>query len=123
MSPDAFEAACLALAAAHKVVQWGGSDVYKVGPKVFAIASRFEARQPVGYIFKVSDLAFELLIEHGLAGPAPYLGRAKWVKLKGQDALDDADLAAYLREAHAIVAAKLTRAQRKALGLPERMRA
>lgn len=117
MSPDAFKAACLALPGAQTVVQWGGSDVFKVGPKVFAIASRFAASQPAGYIFKTSDLAFELLIEHGLARPAPYLGRARWVQLLSQDALDDDDLCAYLREAHALVAAKLTKAQRRAAGV------
>jgi predicted DNA-binding protein (MmcQ/YjbR family) len=31
---------CLCLSGATHVVQWGGSDVYKVGGKVFAIASR-----------------------------------------------------------------------------------
>ena len=31
------EAIALALPAAQKVIQWGGSEVYKVGGKVFAI--------------------------------------------------------------------------------------
>ncbi len=117
MSPKSFEAACLALPAAHKVVQWGGSDVYKVGPRVFAICARFRPLEPDSYVFKVSDMAYELLIEHGLARPAPYLRRAKWVALAGPDAMEDADLLAYLREAHALVSAKLTRAQRRELGL------
>ncbi len=59
------------------------------------------------YMFKASDLAFEMLTHQGLAKPAPYLARAKWVQLVGPDALADDDLAAYLREAHHIVAAKL----------------
>ena len=117
MSPEAFESACLALPGADKVVQWGRSSVYKVGPKVFAIAGLARADGPVRYIFKVSQMAFELLIEHGLAQPAPYLGRAKWVQLASLDALNDEDLRAYLRQAHALIAAKLTRAQRRALGL------
>ncbi len=62
-------------------------------------------------------MAFELLIEHGLATPAPYLGRAKWVQLKSPDALPAAELIAYLAQAHALVAARLTRAERKRLGL------
>jgi predicted DNA-binding protein (MmcQ/YjbR family) len=119
VSPAQFEAACLALPAAHKVVQWGGSDVYKVGPRVFAICARFRPLEADSFVFKVSDMAYELLIEHGLARPAPYLRRARWVALAAPDALADEDLAAYLRQAHALVAARLTRAQRRELGLAE----
>jgi predicted DNA-binding protein (MmcQ/YjbR family) len=126
---EAFDALCLSLPAATYVNQWGGSHVYKVGGKVFAIAPGWSARGhgagPSGgagkgepaYIFKVSDMAFELLIEHGLAHPAPYLGRAKWVELNSTDALSDADLEAYIRQAHGLIAARLTRAVRKALAL------
>ena len=116
MTPEAFEAYCLSLPAAAKVVQWGGSSVYKLGPKVFAIAGLGRGGPPA-YTFKVSDIAYELLIEHGFARPAPYLRGAKWVQLTGQDALGDEDLRAYLDQAHALVAAKLTRAVRKDLGL------
>jgi predicted DNA-binding protein (MmcQ/YjbR family) len=117
--PAAFNAACLALPGTHLVVQWGGSSVYKVGPKVFAIAGLARGDNPQTYVFKVSDMAYELLIEHGAARSAPYLGRAKWVQLVDQDALEDDDLRAYLRQAHALIAARLTRAQRRALGLAE----
>jgi predicted DNA-binding protein (MmcQ/YjbR family) len=117
MSPEAFETACLALPGTSLIVQWGGSSVYKVGPKVFAIVGLAREAEPQTYVFKVSDLAYELLIEHGIARSAPYLGRAKWVQLTRQDALDDDDLRAYLRQAHGLIAAKLTRAQRKELGL------
>jgi predicted DNA-binding protein (MmcQ/YjbR family) len=116
VSPEAFEAHCLALPAAHKVVQWGGASVYKIGPKVFAIAGLGRESGP-SYTFKVSDMAYELLIEHGYAGPAPYLRGAKWVRLKAADALPEDDLKAYLDQAHALVAAKLTRVMRKDLGL------
>jgi len=119
VSPQDFETACLALTGAHKVVQWGGSSVFKVGPKVFAIAGLARADEETRYVFKVSDMAFELLIEHGLARPAPYLGRAKWVQLASLDALEDDDLRAYLRQAHSLIASKLTRAQRQALGLSD----
>jgi predicted DNA-binding protein (MmcQ/YjbR family) len=117
VTPDAFKRTCLGLPGTHLVVQWGGSDVYKVGPKVFAICARFRPLEADSYVFKVSDMAYELLIEHGLARPAPYLHRARWVALAQPDALADEDLAAYLRQAHAIVAAKLTRAQRRELGV------
>jgi predicted DNA-binding protein (MmcQ/YjbR family) len=115
---EAFDALCLGLPAATYVNQWGGSHVYKVGGKVFAIAPNWAARHGgQAYIFKVSEMAFEMLTEHGLAHPAPYLGRSSWVQLNAVDSLDDADLAAYIRQAHALIVARLTRAARKALDL------
>ena len=118
MTPEAFDALCLGLPAATYVNQWGGSQVYKVGGKVFAIAPNWNAaRGGRAYIFKVSEMAFEMLIEHGLAHPAPYLGRARWVQLNALDSLGDDDLAAYIRQAHRLIAARLTGAARRALNL------
>ena len=68
-------------------------------------------------MFKTSHMAYQLLIEQQLARPAPYLARGKWVQLLGNDALPDAELKTYLDQAHALIAAKLTRKSRKALGL------
>jgi predicted DNA-binding protein (MmcQ/YjbR family) len=117
MTPKAFAAACLALPGATLSVQWGGAQVFKVGGKIFAIIGLNRGEGPPAYNFKASDMAFELLVEHGLARPAPYLYRAKWVRLLTPDALPDDDLTAYLGQAHALVAARLTRAQKRALGL------
>jgi predicted DNA-binding protein (MmcQ/YjbR family) len=119
MTPKAFEAACLALPVATLSVQWGEARVFKVGGKMFAIIGLNRGEGPPAYNFKASDMAFELLVEHGLARPAPYLQRAKWVRLVGQDALPDDDLKAYLGQAHALVAQRLTRAQKRALGLSQ----
>ena len=118
MKQDAFDALCLSLPATTYVNQWGGSHVYKVGGKVFAIAPNWSARRgDNAYIFKVSELAYEMLIEHGLAHPAPYLGGRSWVELNAIDSLDDDDLTAYVRQAHALIAARLTKSARKALNL------
>src|SRR4051812_23963727 len=116
MTPKSFETRCLRLPAVTKVVQWGDTSVFKVGGKMFALGGGFSARSG-GYMFKVSNMAYAMLIEHGLARPAPYLARAKWVQLVGNNALPDAELTAYLAQAHAMVATKLTRKSRKALGL------
>lgn len=118
MRLEAFAAYCLSLPAATVSIQWGGSHVFKVGGKIFAVAgAQPDGGGLSGYSFKASDMAFELLIEQGLARPAPYLARARWVRLSSADSLGDEDLCAYLRQAHALVAAKLTRARRLALGL------
>ena len=113
MTPEAVEAHCLSLPAATLTIQWGGTHVFKVGGKIFAMSEG----EVWGLAFKASDMAFELLCEQGLARPAPYLGRAKWVQLTATDALSDDDLMAYLTQAHAIAAAKLTRRARAELGL------
>ena len=112
-----FEAFCLSLPAAVLSIQWGDEHVFKVGGKMFAVAGQFGGGPGVSYVFKASDMAFELLVEEGFARPAPYLARAKWVQLLAPDSLPEADLKAYLTQAHALVAAKLTRAARKELGL------
>jgi predicted DNA-binding protein (MmcQ/YjbR family) len=117
MTPKAFEAACLALPAATLTVQWGDSRVFKVGGKMFAVIGLNRDEATPAYNFKASDMAFELLVEHGLARPAPYLQRAKWVRLISPDALSNDDIKAYLGQAHALVAARLTRVQKRALGL------
>ena len=113
MTPPAFHKAALALPAATMDIQWGDDRVYKVGGKMFAATDG----QAAGLSLKVSDIAFEALIEGGQARPAPYMARAKWVKFDDLAALDDAEVADWLHTAHALVAAKLTRAQRRDLGL------
>ncbi|QUD89249.1 MmcQ/YjbR family DNA-binding protein [Phenylobacterium montanum] len=114
-----FEAFCLTLPGAVLSVQWGDEHVYKVGGKMFAVAGGFGGGRGVTYTFKASDMAFELLVEEGFARPAPYLARARWVQLLSTDSLPEEDLQAYVRQAHALVVAKLTRAVRSELGLGE----
>ncbi|MBR0799125.1 MmcQ/YjbR family DNA-binding protein [Bradyrhizobium jicamae] len=116
MSPKVFETTCLRLHAVTKVVQWEGTSVFKVGGKMFALSGGFIERSG-GFMFKTSTMAYQMLIEQGLARPAPYLARAKWVQLVGNSALSDPELKAYLEQAHALIAAKLTRKSRKSLGL------
>ena len=93
------------------VVQWGADNVYKVGGRIFAVVGG------QGVSFKVSDIAFEALTESGRARPAPYLARAKWVRFDDLAEMDETETTDWLVQAHALVAAKLTRAQRRELGL------
>lgn len=96
-------------------IKWGAHRVYSVGGKMFVIAGDEGEDLPL-FRFKASDMAFELLIEQGLAEASAYLQRAKWVKLRRADALSDDELRAYVVQAHALVAATLTRKARAALG-------
>ncbi len=111
LTPQAFDAACLALPGATREIVWGSDQVYKVGGKMFAVIGEGACS------FKVSDIAFEALVESGRARPAPYLARAKWVMFDRVEDLDDAEATDWLAQAHALVAAKLTKAKRRDLGL------
>lgn len=101
---------CRALPAVTHVVQWGGHDVYKVGGKIFAIAGD-------GLSLKVSDIGYEVLTENGMARPAPYMARNKWVLFDDPAALPAEELEGHLANAHAIVAGKLPRKLKRELGL------
>jgi predicted DNA-binding protein (MmcQ/YjbR family) len=110
VTPVEVEAFALGLPATGKVVQWGGSDVYKVGGKVFAICGE-------GTIsFKVSDIGFMALTEGGPGRQAPYCAKGQWANLP-LDALPPAELQGWLKTAHELIAAKLTRKARAELGL------
>jgi predicted DNA-binding protein (MmcQ/YjbR family) len=112
VSPQAFDAACRRLPAVTSVVQWGADNVYKVGGRIFAVTG-----PSGGCSFKATDIAFEALTASGRARPAPYLARAKWVYFDSVADIDDPEMADWLATAHALVAAKLTRAVRRELGL------
>ena len=120
MNLDQFNTYCGSLPATEKVIQWGGAHVWKVGGKIFAIASRWGKSPVVGNIkigFKTSDMAFLMLIELPDIQPSPYLGRYKWVQLQTETALKDDDIKAYIEAAHSLAAAKLTKGIRRELKL------
>jgi predicted DNA-binding protein (MmcQ/YjbR family) len=111
LTREQVEAVAMALPAATKVIQWGGSDVYKVGGKVFAICGLRG-----GLSFKVSEVGFVALTEGGPARQAPYLHKGSWV-IVDLDGATDEDMADWLTNAHALIAAKLTKVARRELGL------
>ena len=104
---------CLALPGATLDHPFGDDhDTYRVGGKMFAMVGGHG-----GLSFKVSDIAYAVLTESGKAAPAPYLARAKWVAFEALEDLDAEEVRGWLAAAHALVAAKLTRKARAALGL------
>ena len=118
MNLSQFDAYCDSLPATEMVVQWGGAHVWKVGGKIFALASNWGKKSAGTKIgFKASDMAFLMLTEQPDIEPSPYLGRYKWVQLQSSDALSAEDLKAYIAMAHSLVAAKLTKAKKVELGL------
>ncbi len=109
---------CAALPATSHVVQWGNSDVWKVGGKVFAVAGW--GKEPgFAVSFKVTPLSFEILKEQPGLRPAPYLASRgmTWIQHYDTPGLSDADLKAYLRESHSLVASGLSKKKQRELGL------
>jgi predicted DNA-binding protein (MmcQ/YjbR family) len=120
MTLDQIDAFCRSLPATTFVIQWGGSHVWKVGGKVFAIAGEASGRSRMPSVtFKVSDIAYEMLQQQPGLRPAPYLASRgmKWIQHFAGPGLSDAALRDYLRQSHAIVAQGLSRKRRIALGL------
>lgn len=99
-------------------MQWGGSHVWKVGGKVFAIAG-FDRGEEPRVTFKVSPLAYEMLKDKKGLRPAPYLASRgmKWIQHYAKPGLADQDLKAYLTASHKLVAAGLSKKRRGELGL------
>lgn len=113
MTPAAIRKLCLSLPGATESIQWGGTRVFKVGGKMFAIIAA--ERDADAMSFKAGDESFRLLTELPGLSPAPYLARALWVKIAPLSSLPAADLAAYLRRAHALVVAALPKKLRESL--------
>ena len=117
MNYQAFNRFCSAQPGTTYVVQWGGSHVWKVGGKVFAIGG-WDEKAPA-FTFKVSPVAFEVLKEQRGLRPAPYLASRgmSWIQQFSKPGLPDKDLKAYLRASYDLVAAGLPKKKRAELGL------
>ncbi|UJW84670.1 MmcQ/YjbR family DNA-binding protein [Devosia sp. SL43] len=113
MTRTGFESFVLALPKATLVRQWRDDSVAKVGGKIFALLDR----DPGEVWLKVSDIAYELLTELPGIRPAPYFARAGWVAISVASPLSEDEVEAYLREAHRLVAGKLSWKVRAELGL------
>ena len=119
MTYEEYNAFCGGLPATTYVMQWGGSHVWKVGGKVFAIGGWHDDRDEPGITFKVSDIAYEMLKDQPGLRPAPYLASRgmKWIQHYAKPGLSDGELRDYLRQSHLIVSRGLPKKTRTALGL------
>ena len=119
MKRKEFDSYCGALKGATHVVQWGGSSVWKIGGKIFAVCSSWGDGGHDKISFKCSDLGYDILKDQPGLVPAPYLARAKWIQVAEPGAMPDDDLRSQIEAAYRIVAGKLTRAARRDLGLDD----
>ena len=116
MKFEAFDKAMRVLPGVTLDIKWETRRTYCVGDRIFVLAGSLGDETPL-YVFKASEFGFEMLVESGAAAPAPYLGRAKWVITTAPNSLEDDDLLAYVKQAHALVAAKLPKRVRIKLGI------
>jgi len=98
---------CLSLAHTTEQIQWGDALVFKVGGKMYAVASLEPGDTWLS--FKCSDENFAELIERPGVVPAPYMARAQWVALETETAFPRAELQGLLAQAHALIFAKLSK--------------
>lgn len=120
MTLDEYNAFCASLPATTHVVQWGGSHVWKVGGKVFAIGGWSDGDGvEIAVTFKCSEIAYDILKEQPGCRPAPYLASRgmKWIQRRTGESVDDEALKDYLRESRRLVALKLSKKIRDELAI------
>ena len=118
MNYDQFNNFCGALVATSYVVQWGGSHVWKVGDKVFAIGGWEKSDKPA-FTFKTIEQDFEFLrIQQGYR-PAPYMASRgmKWIQQYDGSGKEDEEIKYYIKQSHRIVSLGLTKKKQRELGL------
>jgi predicted DNA-binding protein (MmcQ/YjbR family) len=107
MDIEAAKELCRSFPGCVEAVKWGDALVFSVGSKMFAVTSTAATAQDIS--FKVEDERFLELTDRPGIIPAPYLARAKWVRVQPLTRLRDDEAAALLRRSHALVLAKLPR--------------
>lgn len=119
MDKDTYNTFCKTIPATSHVVQWGESDVWKVGGKVFAVAGWNDDADVFAVTFKTSPLSYDILKDQPGLRPAPYLASRgmKWIQHYALPGLNDTDLKAYIKESHRLVADGLSKKKQRELGL------
>lgn len=113
LAADQIDATARALPGVTVDIKWGQDQVYSVCGKMFAVLDPLDG----GLSFKVEDEHFLALTGQPGIVPAPYLARARWIKLLNPADADPQWLQQRLQVSYRLVAAKLSRAQRVSLGL------
>jgi predicted DNA-binding protein (MmcQ/YjbR family) len=118
MNYTQFNAFCAALPHTTYVMQWGGSHVWKIGGKVFAIGGQGNSNAPA-FTFKTSELSFEILKDQIGLRPAPYLAARglKWIQQFADNCLTDDELKLYIQHSYIMVLQGLPKKTQRELGI------
>jgi predicted DNA-binding protein (MmcQ/YjbR family) len=115
MDIESLRAYCLSFPDTSEKLQWGDALCFKMGGKMFAVASLDFDAVP-RFCFKCTPDTFAELIEREGMAPAPYVGRYHWVGLEALDTLAAREFKELIAISYDLVAAKLPkkRASKKA---------
>ena len=105
---------CRAFPGATEEIKWGDVLVYCVGGRMFAATDNTDAPRRIS--FKVDDDIFLGLTGRPGIVPAPYLARARWVRVDDLATLSDAEAAQLLACAYELVFARLTKKLQREIG-------
>ena len=119
MTRDEFNTYCGAKHGSTHVVQWGNSDVWKVGGKVYALCGWNDEHE--AFTFKVSEMIYEVMQDAPGFRPAPYLASRgmTWLQIFEPEKVSDADIRQHIDASYELVAAGLTKKARRELGLED----
>ncbi len=117
MTRDDFNDYCRAKAGSTHVVQWGNSDVWKIGGKLYAVCGWNDGRD--AFTFKVSEMIYEVMQDQPGYRPAPYLASRgmSWLQIFEPEKVSGADIRQHIDASFDLVTAGLTKKARRALGL------
>jgi predicted DNA-binding protein (MmcQ/YjbR family) len=126
MNLDSLREYCLSFPRATENVQWGNDLCFKVGGKLFTVASLYP--EATGVSFKCTPDEFAELVERETIKPADYVARYHWVTVQAWDALPDRELRRLIAKSYELVAAKLPRkwavgSGQQAVSAPRKQRA
>ena len=107
---------CATLPHATGDVKWGVDQVYSIGGRMFCVAC-VDSKKQSSVAFKVDDDLFLSYSDRDGFIPAPYMARAKWVKIVDLKKVSDAELTALIRRSYELVGMKLTKKLRTELGM------
>jgi predicted DNA-binding protein (MmcQ/YjbR family) len=94
-------------------VQWDNDLLFRVGGRMFAVASLDVT--PTRVSFKCTPEKFAELVELEGITPAAYMARNHWVTMHRLDALEEAQTESLIRESYEMVWEKLTKKLRAEL--------
>jgi predicted DNA-binding protein (MmcQ/YjbR family) len=104
----------LSLPGTAEDIKWGNDLCFTVATKMFCVAA---LDAPHSVAFKVPEDDFDEMIALKEFIPAPYMARAKWVKLHEPDQISKKELERYIIQSYDLVKKKLPMKTRKELGI------
>ena len=95
---------CLGLPGATEDIKWEKNLVFSVGEKMFCAGALTD---DFGISFKVGEDDFDELTSSADVIPAPYLARAKWIKVVAPERFSHAEWNRMIKDSYLLVLQKL----------------